>query len=70
MKLICIQTCSDWNNNRICVEGRDYIYREDLSTNKAVWVTKDNLQFYGLFERENFITLAEYRERQINSILE
>ena len=30
MKIRCIQTCSDWDNKMLCIEGRDYIYNASL----------------------------------------
>ena len=70
MKIRCIQTCSDFNDKLLCIEGKTYNYKKDLSTNRALWILKDNLQTYGIFQSQYFITLAEYREQQINSILD
>ena len=70
MKIRCIQTCSDWNNKMLCIEGRDYLYNASLSSNKVFWIIQTNLQFHGVFQRENFISLSEYRDQQINSILD
>jgi len=72
IKIICIQTCSDWTDEKICLKGEDYFYEKSLSTNKILYVMKlgEILDFYGFFNSENFITLAEWREREINSILD
>ena len=70
MKIRCIQTCADLNDKQLCFEGRDYNYNGVLSNNKAIWIVRENLQFYGVFERQNFVNMAEHRENQINSILD
>ena len=80
MKVRCIQTCVDcWPNDRIitalhcpsiCFEGEDYFYNIESSTNNHLYIISGYLKLYGVFEIENFITLAEWRERQINSILD
>ncbi len=70
MKLVCIQTCSDFNKNYICEKGKKYewYYTENsVELNSVKIVFKYNM---ALFQKENFLTEAEYREFQINSILD
>ena len=65
-KCICIK--DDWD-----IDGRVYkdkIYTCEGHPDSIYYSVTSGNKYYGIFEKENFKPLADWREQQINSILE
>lgn len=72
-KVKCIKSCKNISTNPIMMCCNNSWYEAERiiyggSVRNIYHIFKGNL-FIGMFEMENFITMAEYREEQINSIL-
>lgn len=70
-KVICIQNCvSKHNFDIICNKNEIYEFSKEMSTDRFYFLIVPNCDRWCMFNRENFITFVEYREQQINSILD
>ena len=72
-KVVCIKDCTTnaYTNNII-----ENIYIDTIYYTSSKYTTSDDcdvfdseLEYIGQSKRENFITIADFREKQINNIL-
>jgi len=67
IKVVCIKKCNNiLSNAPNCMVG--IIYDMEIFFDNCYQIY-ENGKFKGLFDKDNFITLAEWRQQQINSIL-
>jgi len=72
-KYVCIKAGNGWSLPHYSVKvGEIYLCKESIYSPEYYETSEMIAYFYyiGLFDKSNFITLADWREKQINSILE
>ena len=68
VKVICIKECRALDNRKTCILNK--IYHASIENDILYIYSDDNHHTYiGFFYSENFLTLADFREQRINSIL-
>ena len=70
MYIICIKDTSEYYGNGTMIKkGQIIFYSKRNYSSKIVILKSKNEDYYGLFDETNFITLEEWREQQIDKIL-
>ena len=69
-KIVCIKDCNSRYYNYIkCYKYEIYEYDVEMSTELVYFINiMDNLN--SIFDRDNFITLSEWRNKQIEELLD
>lgn len=68
-KLICIKDVYNYYRNDIFIKKGQIISYDGKSGEKILILKRKNQEYFGFFEIKYFMTLDEWRQKQINRIL-